>query len=150
MATILVVDENQVELRVMRMTLETEGHQVAEARSGLDALDLIRTFAFDLVFVPLDMDGMGGANVIAQTRAMDDRNDTRFVVMLDEHDEKGPVEAFMAGAADLLIKPFGAPDLRDAVARATGEIDIRDRIHGIQLDAYETARTLQDQARSNT
>lgn len=149
MATILVVDENPVGRRIMRMTVEMDGHRVAEADSGAHALELLRTFAFDIVFLPMDMGQMDGAGLIAQTRAMSDRAATQFVAVLEQHDEKGPVESFMAGASDLLIRPFGAHEVRDIVERACApdQIDLRDRLVGIQLDAYETATRLREQTR---
>ena len=51
MATILVVDENPIERRVVRMTLEGEGHRIAEASDALQAMELLRSFAFDVVLV---------------------------------------------------------------------------------------------------
>lgn len=150
MTTILVVDENAVERRIMRMTLEGEGHRVAEAPNPADALGLIRTFAFDIVLVAITAGDPAGFDLFAQTRAMGEREETRFVAVLDQSDEKSPVESFMNGASDLLIRPFGAHDIRDVITRATSpqEIDLRDRLVGIQLDAYETAVQLQEQART--
>jgi PleD family two-component response regulator len=150
MATILVIDENSVERRIVRMTLEGEGHRVAEAATPADALGLIRTFAFEIVLVTVTFGRPEAFDLIAQTRAMGEREATRFVAILDQNDEKSPVESFMNGASDLLVRPFGAHDIRDVVARATSpqEIDLRDRLVGIQLDAYETAVRLQEQART--
>jgi DNA-binding response OmpR family regulator len=89
-------------------------------------------------------------DMIARTRAMGGREATRFIAILEQDDEKSPVESFMNGASDLLIRPFGAHDIRAIVDRATSpqEIDVRDRLVGIQLDAYETAIRLQEQART--
>jgi len=150
MATILVIDENSVERRIVRMTLEGEGHRVAEAAIPADALELIRTFPFEIVLMAVTRGRPEAFDLIAQTRAMGERDATRFVAILEENDEKSPVESFMNGASDLLVRPFGAHDIRDVVARATSpqEIDLRDRLVGIQLDAYETAIRLQEQART--
>jgi len=149
MATILVVDENPVERRIVRMTLDGEGHRVAEAADGVQGLAFLRQFAFDVVLVSADMQRIDGYSVIAQGRAIADRENTRFITMLEAVDEKGPVESFMAGASDLLIRPFGAQELRETIERVTvpEEIDLRDRLVGIQLEAYETAVRLQEQAR---
>jgi DNA-binding response OmpR family regulator len=150
MATILVIDENPVERRIMRMTLEGEGHRVAEAAAPRDALELIRTFAFEVVMLTITGGRPEGFDLIAQTRAMGERENTRFIAILEQEDDKSPVESFMNGASDLLVRPFGAHDIRHVVERATSpeEIDLRDRLNGIQLDAYETAVRLQEQARS--
>ena len=150
MSTILVVDENSVERRILRMTLEGEGHRCAESATPAEAFELIKTFAFDIVMMTIANGRPEGFDLIAKTRALGEREGTQFVAILEQNDEKSPVESFMNGASDLLIRPFGAHDIRDIVQRATSpqEIDLRDRLVGIQLDAYETAVRLQEQART--
>jgi len=149
MATILVVDENHVERRVMRMTLEGEGHRVAEASDGAQALRLVASFAFDVVVAAMDLAEVDGYSLIAKIRTLEGRESTQFIAVLEQMDEKGPVESFMAGASDIIVRPFGAHDLRAVIERASAKdtIDVRDRLVGIQLDAYETAVRLQKQAR---
>jgi two-component system phosphate regulon response regulator PhoB len=149
MATILVVDENSIERRVMRMTLEMDGHRVAEAPDGNEALTIMEKYDLDLALVAMDMQILDGYQLIAKARTLPGREHVQFVAVLEGSDEKGPVESFMAGATDLLIRPFGSPELRAAVAHSTSieEIDLRQRLVGIQLEAYETAVRLQEQAR---
>lgn len=150
MATILVVDENPIERRVMRMTLEMDGHRVAEVSEANEALKIIERYELDLAIVAMDMQALDGYRLIAQARGLPGREGVQFVAVLEGTDEKGPVESYMAGATDLLIRPFGAPELREAVARATSpeEIDVRERLVGTQLEAYKTAVRLQEQART--
>jgi PleD family two-component response regulator len=149
MAMILVVDENPVERRVMRMTLEMDGHRIAEAPNGNEALKIIEQYDMDLVVVAMDMQELDGYRLITQARTFAGRENVQFVAVLEAADEKGPVESFIAGATDLLIRPFGAPELRLAVERTTSpeQIGLRQRLVGAQLEAYETAVRLQEQAR---
>ncbi len=149
MATILVVDENPVERRVMRMTLEMDGHRVAEASDGIEALNINERYDMDLAVVAMDMRALDGYELITQARTFAGREHVQFLAVLEADDEKGPVESFIAGATDLLIRPFGAPELRLAVERTTSEeqIELRHRLVGAQLEAYETAVRLQEQAR---
>ena len=150
MATILVVDENPVERRILRMTVEMDEHRVGEASTTPAALDIIRRHQVDLVLFSATGGDKHAFDLIAQTRALGDHDAVQFIAVLEPHDEQGPVEAFMNGVVDILIRPFGAPAVRDVVARATSPeaIDLRDRLVGIQLEAYETALQLQEQARS--
>lgn len=150
MATILVVDENPVERRLMRMTLEMDGHRPAECADGGEALKILERYDVDLAIVAMDMRELDGYRLIAKARTVPGREHLRFVAVLEADDEKGPVESFMAGATELLIRPFGAHDLREVVERTTTpeQIDIRERLVGTQLEAYETAIRLQEQARS--
>jgi CheY-like chemotaxis protein len=150
MARILVVDENPVERRILRLTLQGDGHSVAEAADGIEALDVITRASCDLVLMAMDMKEMDGYTLIPQARAIAGREQLQFIALLEPGDEKGPVESFIAGASDLLIRPFGAPEVRHTIDRAmaTESIDIRDKLVGIQLEAYETAIRLQESARS--
>lgn len=151
MATILLVDDNPVERRIVRMTLDMDGHRAAEASTGAETLDIVSKYSVDLVLVAMSLKDMSSYDLITQIRATPGREDTAVVAMLEGEDEKGPVEAFMAGAVDLLIRPFGAHDIRDVVQRATSgsEVDRRRLLVGRQLEAFETARRLQEQARSS-
>jgi len=150
MATILVVDANPLERRVVRMTLEGEGHRLAEAADAARALEILNTVTCDIVLLAMDASEVDGFNLIAKVHAIPGREGTHFIAVLDSSDEKGPIESFINGARDLLIRPFGAPELRLAIDRvmAPESIDLRDRLVGIQLEAYEMAVRLQEQART--
>ena len=150
MATILLVDGDSVERRIMRMTLDLDGHRAAEAGTGREALEIIAKYPVDLMFLGTSLGDLDAYEVMTRTRALPGRENTAIVAILDGDDEKGPVESFMAGAIDLLIRPFGAHDLREVVLRATsaGEVDRRRVLVGRQLEAFETAQRLQEQARS--
>src|SRR5687768_6713272 len=112
MAALLLVDDNSVERRIMRMTLDLDGHRVAEASSGQQALDIVTKYPVDLMLLSMGLSDISGYQVIAQTRATPGRENTSIVAVLEADDEKGPVEAFMAGAVDILIRPFGSHDLQ--------------------------------------
>jgi two-component system, OmpR family, KDP operon response regulator KdpE len=146
MATVLVCDGNPVERRILRMTLDMDGHRIAEASSSKEALDVLSKWTFDLVLLAMELPDGSGYGVIEETRLMPGRENIRIVAILEQDDAKGPVESFLAGAVDVLIRPYGAQDLRDIVMRATSaEIDLRDTP---QREAYLEALRLQGQARS--
>ena len=152
MGAILIVDANPVERRIMRMTLDLEGHRVAEVGSGAEALDIITKYPVDLVLLAMNLSDVSGYDVIARTRATAGREHTPIVSILEPEDDRGPVESFMAGAVDILIRPFGSQDLREVIARASSsdEVDRRRILVGRQLEAFETAQRLQEQARLST
>lgn len=149
MAAILIVDANPVERRIMRMTLDLEGHRVAEVGTGTEALDIITKYSVDLVLLAMNLGDVSSYDVISQTRATPGREHTPIVSILEPEDERGPVESFMAGAIDILIRPFGSQDLREVISRASSgeEVDRRRILVGRQLEAFETAKRLQEQAR---
>ena len=71
--TILVVDDNAFSREVMRELLEASGHVILEAVNGRNALELIRQYVPDLVFLDLQMPLQDGFSVIWELR-----NDSRF------------------------------------------------------------------------
>ena len=57
---ILVVDDDPQIRRVMRVTLTGQGYEIADSKSGEEALDTLRAERFDLVLLDMNMPGMGG------------------------------------------------------------------------------------------
>jgi len=83
--TILIADDNAFSRELMRELLEASGHLIIEAINGRNALDLIRRYAPDLVFLDLQMPLQDGFSVLR-----DLRNEGRF--------DKLPVVAVTASA----------------------------------------------------
>jgi len=67
---ILVVDDHPVMLKYMQQLLEREGHRVEIARDGYDALDLLVTYAPDIMFIDLIMPKIGGDKLCRIVRRM--------------------------------------------------------------------------------
>ncbi len=107
-ARILVVDDEPQIRRVMRTTLVAQGHVVADARTGEEALDTLRKERFDLVLLDLNMPGIGGLEACRLIRGS---SDVAIVVLSVRSSEKDKVEALDAGADDYITKPFSVPEL---------------------------------------
>jgi two-component system KDP operon response regulator KdpE len=107
-ARILIVDDEPQIRRVMRTTLAAQGYIVADARSGEEALEKLRTERFDLVLLDLNMPGMGG---LAACRAIRTDPDIPIIILSVRDAEKDKVQALDAGADDYVSKPFGMQEL---------------------------------------
>ena len=107
-AKILVVDDEPQIRRMMRTTLTGSGYQIAEARSGEEALEKFREYLPDLVLLDLNMPGMGG---LEACRAMRTGSDVPIIILTVRNAEKDKVEALDAGADDYVSKPFGMQEL---------------------------------------
>jgi PAS domain S-box-containing protein len=67
-ATILCVDDEESALLTRRLLLESAGHRVLEARSGLESIDIFREQKVDLVILDYWMSGMKGTGVAAEMK----------------------------------------------------------------------------------
>jgi CheY-like chemotaxis protein len=67
---ILVVDDEATIRFTLRTLLERQGYAVMTATSGLDALERIERYRFDLLLLDLIMPGMGGLEVAQQAQTL--------------------------------------------------------------------------------
>ena len=67
---LLVVDDNGVNRMVLGRYLEQQGHAVAYAENGRQALDLLRAQAFDMVLLDIEMPEMNGYQVLEHVSRM--------------------------------------------------------------------------------
>jgi two-component system KDP operon response regulator KdpE len=112
---ILVVDDDPQIRRVMRTTLIVQGYEIADARSGEEAIEKCRDGKYDLILLDMNMSGMDGIATCREIRASSDV----AIVMLTVRDaEKDKVTALDAGADDYVTKPFSTPELLARVRAA--------------------------------
>lgn len=110
---ILVVDDEQDLLEILKFNLETEGYEVQTATSAEEALTL-DIASFDLLLLDVMMGGMSG---FAMARRLKDNPQTASVpiIFLTARDtENDTVTGFNLGADDYISKPFS---LREVMVR---------------------------------
>jgi two-component system KDP operon response regulator KdpE len=102
---VLVVDDESRMVRFVRMNLELEGYQVAEASNGLEALEKVRDELPDLVVLDVMMPEMDGFETLARLREIS----TVPVIMLTvKGDEEDRIRGLELGADDYVTKPFAS------------------------------------------
>src|SRR5450432_3496452 len=107
-ATILIVDDEPQIRRVMRTTLSSNGYTVIEARSGEEALEVVRAERPDLVLLDVNMPGIGGLEACREIR---DKSDIAIIMLTVRNTEHDKVLALDAGADDYVVKPFSMEEL---------------------------------------
>ena len=107
-STILIVDDEPQIRRVMRTTLSSNGYAVIEARSGEEALEIMRKERPELVLLDVNMPGMGGLEVCRQIR---DQSDVAIIMLTVRNTAHDKVLALDAGADDYVVKPFSIEEL---------------------------------------
>jgi two-component system, chemotaxis family, chemotaxis protein CheY len=115
---ILIVDDSKAMRMIVRRTLQQagfdQGHQVAEAANGAEALRAIRSSRPDLVLSDWNMPEMSGIELLTTLRA--EGVDVKFGFVTSEGTERMRAEANAAGALFLISKPFTADDFRKSLA----------------------------------
>ena len=120
---ILVVDDEQDLLEILKFNLETEGYEVTTATSAEEALETDIT-SFDLILLDVMMGGMSG---FAMAKKLKDNPQTAGVpiIFLTARDtENDTVTGFNLGADDYISKPFSIREVMvriRAVLRRTAE-----------------------------
>lgn len=107
-ASILVVDDEPQIRRVLRSTLSTHGYEIAEAKTGEEALEWLRKQPPDLVLLDMNMPGMGGVEACREIRRA---SDAPIIMLTVRNAERDKVAALDAGADDYVVKPFGIEEL---------------------------------------
>jgi two-component system KDP operon response regulator KdpE len=100
---ILIVDDEPQICRVMRATLCSAGYAVADARSGEEALEILKRENFDLVLLDVNLPGISGIQTCRKIRQW---SDVSVIMLTVRHSEKDIVAALDAGADDYVTKPF--------------------------------------------
>jgi two-component system LytT family response regulator/two-component system response regulator LytT len=119
---VVVVDDEQLARDELCYQLEQLGavEILAQAGNGLEALAAVERHAPDLVFLDVQMPGLGGFEVARRLLDRDDEPPALvFVTAFDQH----AIEAFEVNAVDYLLKPVEASRLEQAVDRARRRIE---------------------------
>lgn len=108
-STVLVVDDDPRSLRLLKLSLKSEGYQVLEAESGARALEHLDGETVDLMLTDVRMPGMTGLELLAEVRSRYPQ--VSVVVMTAYGSELVAVEAMKLGANDYLTKPINTREL---------------------------------------
>ncbi|MBL8153747.1 MAG: response regulator [Anaerolineae bacterium] len=117
MAKILIVEDYPVTQRVLSLTLRNNGHDVAVAGDGQEALNFLTGEVVDLMLVDIAMPEMDGMTLLRHLRN-DDRFQALPIVMLTASgQDEDRAEALSIGADGFLTKPTSSRELIDTVNR---------------------------------
>lgn len=112
---ILVVDDNQQVAESLARLLVIMGHQVHTVHDGAAALEAVRTFHPEVVFLDIGLPGMDGYEVAQHLRTQYQQR-VRLVAVTGYGQEEDRRRARQAGFDDHLVKPVAKERLQDVLA----------------------------------
>jgi two-component system KDP operon response regulator KdpE len=105
---ILIVDDEPQITRVLRTSLQSNGHEVTVAQNGVEALAQFMKAQPELVITDLAMPGMDGIELTREIRA---RSQVPIIVLSVRSQDAAKVSALDEGADDYITKPFSIQEL---------------------------------------
>lgn len=133
MACIFLVEDDPSVRKLVRLTLELEGHEVTVVDRGADAVATAERLDVDLVVLDVMLPGLDGLDVCRALRA-NAVTASLGVVMLSARAQASDVDAgFAAGADAYVTKPFEPLDLVSRVDEVLHETSPRERNEPIPL-----------------
>jgi CheY-like chemotaxis protein len=119
--TVLHVDDDPVNLRVVEEILTAFGHRAVKAISGPEALEQISSQAFDVVLMDIHMPEMSGIEVLKRMRQdAGPAQSTPVIALTADILSREPAEYMALGFSGFVPKPVMVQGLIAAVTRAAG------------------------------
>ncbi len=124
---ILVVDDHRTTRLKLSLGLKQQGHTVAEAEDGRQALMKLRTEPFDLVLLDIMMPELDGYQVLEQMKADHALRDVPVIVISAQDELESVVRGIELGAEDYLPKSFDPVLLKARIGACLEKKRLRDQ-----------------------
>ncbi len=135
--TILVVDDQAANVRVVAALLNRHGYAVIPAHSGPEALEAVDAQVPDLILLDMMMPGMDGFELLAAMRQQPALKQVPAVFLTAAQDRDLLLRAFDSGAVDYVTKPFMPEELLARVSAHMGLKLTRDRLERVAQERQE-------------
>jgi two-component system cell cycle sensor histidine kinase/response regulator CckA len=114
-ATILIVEDNPITRKMLRVTLESEGHRVLEAPDGRTALEMMSRQIPTLIFQDLLLPDMSGLDLVRSLRQLPGGRETPIIAFSGLLSKIEEARTTHAGFTDYLFKPVAPSRLVEMV-----------------------------------
>ncbi len=148
---ILVVDDEQDLVKLVRYNLEKDGYKVVTASNGEDALFLIRRERPELVILDLMLPGIDGLEVCKKLKADPELANTAIVMLTAKGEEVDITLGLKLGADDYVTKPFSPKELvarvQAVLRRSKSTSTTKDyiKIDTLTIDLYKHEVTIKNE-----
>jgi two-component system, cell cycle response regulator DivK len=119
--TVLIVEDNELNMKLFRDLLEAHGYQTSGTSNGYEALDLVRKMRPDLILMDIQLPQVSGLEV---TKWIKEDDELRHipVVAITAFAMRGDEERIRSGGCEAYIsKPISVGNFLETVQRFVGE-----------------------------
>ncbi len=141
--TILVVDDQPINVQMLKRKLEREHLEVMTACSGPEALELVAKSRPDLILLDVMMPDMDGIEVCQRLQASEETKSIPIIFITARASKEGKLEGLGVGAVDYITKPI---DLDETFARVQTQL----RFVSINREVVELQHRLAESRRTAT
>ena len=134
---VLVVDDEEHIVELVKFNLETEGFDVEVAYDGLDGFVKARDTKPDLIFLDWMLPGISGIDILKKIRSDKELLNTPVIMLTAKNMESDKIQGLDVGADDYITKPFS---VKEVLARTNAVL----RRYGGASKSTETVLVLED------
>ena len=115
--SILIVDDNPLNLKLIRITLSTRGYDIRTAADGNEVLEVLRTFRPRLILMDLQLPGIDGLTLTRRLKGDPATRDIVIIALTAYAMVGDELKAREAGCDGYITKPIDTRTLPEVVAR---------------------------------
>jgi len=123
---ILVIDDEEINVRMLSMSLKSDGYKTVAAYNGEQGLEIFLQEKPDIVITDIKMPGMDGLEVLRRIKELD--ANAEVIIVTGHGDIDSTITALQRGASDFINKPVRDEAMSIALERAIEKIQIREQL----------------------
>ncbi len=123
---ILIVDDEDIIVKLLSMSLRSDGYETVTANCGEQGLAVFKAEAPDIVVTDIKMPGMDGLELLKKIKEIDPEKEV--IIVTGHGDIDSTITALQFGASDFINKPVRDEALAIALKRAKAKIAIREKL----------------------
>jgi two-component system NtrC family sensor kinase len=123
---ILIVDDEEIIVRLLSISLKSDGYETVCANSGSEGLEKFKSESPDIIVTDIKMPGMDGLELLKEIKKLDP--DKEVIIVTGHGDIDSTITALQYGASDFINKPVRDEALAIALSRAKEKIEIRQKL----------------------
>ncbi len=139
---LILVEDNEPLAQNLTEVFKDEGHEVAWAPTGAEALAAAGRQGFDLALVDVRLPDGAGTALIGKLKTL--APDAEVIVSSGNADLESAIAAVQAGAFSYLLKPVSVPELMLTLSRAYERVQLRRQARALQEELSQSERRYRD------